>query len=168
MELADTVQSLQMDALMGDRAAYDTLERYKEANDILYKIRGMREMNYEDLKKLVQVDDEALRQLMNINEAEIYNARRVINSNVEFDRLVQQAAAEMHIQKGQMELLLYYLGHNFGVAAMYGGLINAGWPSSVAYGLGELSRVSGIFGGAQSSLARNAPAGVWNPAGGRR
>jgi hypothetical protein len=91
IQLADKVQSLRFDALQGDRAAYDTLERYKNANDVLQKIWGGGEMNRNDLERLRRANDEMVINAMNMGLAEITNDINTLSSDIRFREGIREA-----------------------------------------------------------------------------
>jgi len=139
LEFEDMRQQMINRARRGDKLAYNELGRIQEANEVLYKLRGMAEMNAMDLDKLKAVNAEALRQMMDVTEVQLRADLRRLESDVEAQRMFRMAEAEMGIAQEKLMLMLRYMADgNYATGAAIGDFLGLGMPGFMARFLGQL------------------------------
>jgi len=138
VEFEDMRQQVINRARRGDKLAYQELGRMKEANDVLYKIRSMEELNINDLEKLSLVNDEQLRQMMAISEGELRAELRRFDSDIQAKMMLREAAAKIQMSEMQLATVLKYAQlRNFPIFAMIAGLVGVPVANFLASMMGQ-------------------------------
>ena len=121
IELADRVQSLRYDAIKGDRVAYDTLQRYQEANQALQNILLNGELSRNDLEKLRRANDEMIINALGMGMADVTNKMNMLRARPDYWHALQMGAAEI----GVSEKKLIAIGNAFSSGGATAGMITA-------------------------------------------
>jgi len=127
-ESEETRQQLIARARRGDMLAYQQLGRLQEANAVLNNIVQDGQLSETALEKLKGMNNEMLRQMMNSDQAAIYNDLDRLASRVDYRTALDQAAAQMQIDREKLQIALSYFIHGgYTAGAIAAGILVPGF-----------------------------------------
>jgi len=103
IELQDKMEQANQLALQNKKEGYQTLDRIVNADQVMNNIIQNRGVSLNDIQKVRMIDDETIRQTLNMGTAQVENEIKRINAQLPYKNAMQMAAAQV----GLSEMKLY-------------------------------------------------------------